>query len=72
MRCVVCDQPISYGFVEIDKNKMHYHCYDSYAAQRDGAIKQAPYCYHKWEKYVGFTDVYWYCKSCGQKTRDRT
>lgn len=25
-------------------------------------------CYHNWKKYVGFTEVYYYCEYCDKKT----
>jgi len=32
-----------------------------------------PGCFHDWEKYVGFTEVYYYCKKCDEKSfEDRT
>lgn len=25
-------------------------------------------CFHDWEKYVGFTETYYYCKKCDEKS----
>ena len=27
-------------------------------------------CAHNWKKYTGFTDVYFFCENCDEKTRD--
>lgn len=27
-------------------------------------------CIHNWKKYVGFTETYYYCEHCDEKTND--
>jgi len=28
------------------------------------------FCWHNWEKYVGFTHTYYHCMKCGKKRED--
>lgn len=28
------------------------------------------HCVHSWKKYVGFTDVYYYCENCDEKSNN--
>ena len=41
--------------------------------KRDGykqSNKETKHCTHNWKKYVGFTDVYYYCDHCDEKTNN--
>ncbi len=37
---------------------------------KDGEEAKIKICAHNWKKYTGFTDVYFFCENCDEKTRD--
>jgi hypothetical protein len=45
------------------------------ASNKNGNVKvnkeeQPKACFHNWKKYVGFTESYFYCENCDEKTYD--
>jgi hypothetical protein len=32
--------------------------------------EQKKNCFHNWKKYVGFTEVYYYCEYCDEKSNN--
>jgi len=45
-------------------------CYKKrYPFGHDYMSKPANSHFHDWKKYIGFTEVYWYC-DCGEKKKD--
>lgn len=37
----------------------------------ESSDKEKKHCYHKWVKYVGFTETYMFCELCGEKREVR-
>lgn len=49
---------------------------DNHNDKFDGNWKDSPpkveekKCFHSWKKYVGFTEIYYYCEHCDEKSND--
>lgn len=50
----------NYGNIYIDKSGESY--------KRDNKEDKKKNCFHKWIKYVGFTEIYYFCEYCDEKS----
>lgn len=32
--------------------------------------KKSSHCWHDWKEYTGFTEHYWYCEKCDEKSKE--
>lgn len=38
--------------------------------KKDSEPKKTINCWHDWKEYVGFTEKYWYCEKCDNKSEE--
>jgi hypothetical protein len=37
---------------------------------KDAEPPKPKHCWHQWKEYVGFTERYWYCEKCDNKSQE--
>ena len=43
---------------------------DDDKANKDAEPPKPKHCWHEWKEYVGFTERYWYCEKCDNKSQE--
>jgi hypothetical protein len=39
-------------------------------ANKDADPPKPKHCWHDWKEYLGFTERYWYCEKCDEKSKE--
>ena len=39
-------------------------------ANKDAEPPKPKHCWHEWKEYIGFTERYWYCEKCDNKSKE--
>jgi hypothetical protein len=55
----------NYGNIYIDKSGSSYK-----RDEIENKEEKKKNCFHNWKKYVGFTEVYYYCEYCDEKSNN--
>jgi hypothetical protein len=37
---------------------------------KDAEPPKPKHCWHEWKEYIGFTERYWYCEKCDNKSQE--
>lgn len=40
------------------------------SANKDADPPKPKHCWHDWKEYLGFTERYWYCEKCDEKSKE--
>jgi len=43
---------------------------DDDKANKDAEPPKQKHCWHEWKEYIGFTERYWYCEKCDNKSQE--